>query len=57
MDRVFGSRTGVEDAEMLEQARRDVGISYDSEVSAVEATKEGSVSDQQPHTETRVETA
>jgi hypothetical protein len=28
MDSVFGSRTGHEDAVMLEQARRDVGIHY-----------------------------
>lgn len=26
MDKVFGSRTGADDAELLEQARRDVGI-------------------------------
>lgn len=35
MDRVFKSRTGVADAEMLEQARRDVGIVPELEVEAI----------------------
>lgn len=34
---MFKSRTGQADAEMLEQARRDVGIDHDLEVDAIRA--------------------
>lgn len=37
MDQVFKSRTGQADAEMLEQARHDVGINHDLEVDAIRA--------------------
>lgn len=36
MDRVFKSRTGAEDAEMLAQAQRDVGLTQALEESAAE---------------------
>ncbi|KAF7555418.1 hypothetical protein G7046_g6568 [Stylonectria norvegica] len=39
MDRVFGSRTGEEDAILLEEARRDVGLSMEQEIDAVKAEK------------------
>ncbi|KAF5003180.1 hypothetical protein FDECE_10248 [Fusarium decemcellulare] len=38
MDRVFKSHTGEEDARMLEQARRDVGIDHRLEVDAIHAS-------------------
>lgn len=38
MDNVFKSHTGAEDAAMLAEARRDVGISPDLEVNAIRAT-------------------
>lgn len=41
MDRVFGSRTGAEDSILLEQARRDVGLTEDLEDSAIHAEKKG----------------
>ncbi|KAH6900458.1 general substrate transporter [Thelonectria olida] len=37
MDRVFGSRTGEEDAIMLEQARRDVGLGLEMSTNALKA--------------------
>jgi hypothetical protein len=37
MDRVFGSRTGEEDAIMLEQARRDVGLGLEMNTGALKA--------------------
>lgn len=37
MDRVFNSRTGAEDAILLEQARRDVGLNHDLEEEAIRA--------------------
>jgi hypothetical protein len=36
MDRVFKSRTGGMDAELLEQARRDVGIDSELETEAIQ---------------------
>ena len=39
MDRVFGSHTGEEDAKMLDEARRDVGLGIDLEVDALKAEK------------------
>lgn len=36
MDRVFKSRTGGLDAELLEQARRDVGIDSELETEAIQ---------------------
>lgn len=41
MDRVFGSHTGAEDSILLEQARRDVGLTDDLEESAIHAEKKG----------------
>ena len=38
MDRVFKSHTGEEDAHILEQARRDVGINHQLELDAIYAT-------------------
>lgn len=43
MDRVFNSRTGHEDAAMLEQARRDVGLEIDGQDEFDPARKEASV--------------
>ncbi|RKL46043.1 hypothetical protein BFJ72_g2952 [Fusarium proliferatum] len=39
MDRVFGSHTGEEDAKMLDEARRDVGLGIELEVDALKAEK------------------
>lgn len=39
MDRVFKSRSGEEDALMLEQARRDVGLGMQLESDAIKAEK------------------
>lgn len=39
MDRVFNSRTGEEDARLLDEARRDVGLSFELEVEALKAEK------------------
>ncbi len=39
MDRVFGSRTGEEDAQLLEEARRDVGLDIEFEIDAIAAEK------------------
>jgi len=44
MDAVFGSRSGVEDAIMLEEAQRDVGLTRALENSAISAA-EGVVKD------------
>ncbi|KAF6835102.1 MFS quinate transporter [Colletotrichum plurivorum] len=41
MDRVFGSRTGAEDSVLLEQARRDVGLTEELEDNAIAAEKKG----------------
>ncbi|KAF1960415.1 quinate permease [Byssothecium circinans] len=41
MDRVFNSRTGEEDAIMLAEARRDIGLSYTLEEKAIEAVQHG----------------
>lgn len=41
MDRVFGSNAGAEDSVLLEQARRDVGLTEDLEDSAIHAEKKG----------------
>ncbi|KAL4932519.1 sugar porter family MFS transporter [Aspergillus undulatus] len=41
MDRVFGSRTGEEDAIMLAQARADVGLDHSTEEMAEKAALEG----------------
>lgn len=37
MDRVFGSNTGEEDAAMLEEARRDVGLGLEMSAGALKA--------------------
>lgn len=39
MDRIFGSRTGEEDAKMLDEARRDVGLGPEFEIDALKAEK------------------
>jgi hypothetical protein len=39
MDRIFKSRTGAEDAAMLAEARRDVGLSDALDQIALEAAK------------------
>ena len=39
MDRIFKSRSGVEDAIMLEEARRDVGLGIELEDDAIKAEK------------------
>ncbi|KAF4976260.1 hypothetical protein FZEAL_7049 [Fusarium zealandicum] len=39
MDRVFGSRTGEQDAKLLDEARRDVGLGMELEVDALKAEK------------------
>ncbi|KAK7431258.1 hypothetical protein QQZ08_002299 [Neonectria magnoliae] len=39
MDRVFGSHTGEEDAILLEQAKRDVGLGFEMENHALKAEK------------------
>ncbi|TDZ29708.1 Major facilitator-type transporter ecdD [Colletotrichum trifolii] len=41
MDRVFGSNTGAQDSIMLQQARRDVGLTEDLEDGAIVAEKKG----------------
>ncbi|GKT67060.1 quinate permease [Colletotrichum tofieldiae] len=41
MDRVFGSNTSAEDTILLEQARRDVGLTEDLEDNAIHAEKKG----------------
>ncbi|KAK1987625.1 quinate permease [Colletotrichum cereale] len=41
MDRVFGSNTGAEDTILLEQARRDVGLTEDLEDNAIQCEKKG----------------
>ncbi|KAF2108571.1 quinate permease [Lophiotrema nucula] len=41
MDRVFGSRTGEQDAIMLAEARRDIGLSMNLETSAIKAIEHG----------------
>ncbi|KAF2018096.1 quinate permease [Aaosphaeria arxii CBS 175.79] len=41
MDRVFGSRTGEEDAIMLEEARREIGLSFMLEEEAIKAAHQG----------------
>lgn len=40
MDRVFGSRTGAEDAIMLAEARREVGLSTNLEMDAIKITQQ-----------------
>lgn len=39
MDRVFGSRTGAEDAILLAEARREIGLSMTLEADAIIAAK------------------
>lgn len=39
MDRVFGSRTGAEDAIMLAEARREIGLSMNLETDAIKAAQ------------------
>ncbi|WDK22966.1 quinate permease [Colletotrichum graminicola] len=39
MDRVFGSNTAAEDTILLEQARRDVGLTEDLEDNAIQSEK------------------
>ncbi|KAK1566183.1 uncharacterized protein LY79DRAFT_572503 [Colletotrichum navitas] len=39
MDRVFGSNTAAEDTILLEQARRDVGLTEDLEDNAIRSEK------------------
>ncbi|KAH7155669.1 general substrate transporter [Dactylonectria estremocensis] len=39
MDRIFGSHTGEEDAQILEEARRDVGLGFELENNALKAEK------------------
>lgn len=41
MDRVFNSRTGEEDALMLEEARREIGLSMVLETDAIKAVQHG----------------
>ena len=41
MDRVFKSRTGAEDAILLAEARRDVGLSMALEAEALRAVEKG----------------
>lgn len=41
MDRIFKSHTGAEDAEMLAQARQDVGLNEDLDRIALEAANKG----------------
>jgi hypothetical protein len=41
MDRVFKSRTGAEDAILLAEARRDVGLSMTLEADALRAVEKG----------------
>jgi hypothetical protein len=41
MDRVFKSRTGAEDAIMLAEARREIGLSLTLEEDAIIAVKQG----------------
>ncbi|RSM03460.1 hypothetical protein CEP52_007410 [Fusarium oligoseptatum] len=51
MDRIFGSRTGEEDAKMLDEARRDVGLGPEFEIDALKAEKmlmEGEEADARP---------
>lgn len=51
MDQVFKSRTGQADADMLEQARRDVGIDHDLEVDAIRAAGHGNKEVTKTHVE------
>lgn len=39
MDRVFGSSTGAEDAILLSEARREVGLSMNLETDAIKASQ------------------
>jgi hypothetical protein len=41
MDRVFGSRTGEEDAIMLAEARREIGLSMEREDDAFKVVAHG----------------
>lgn len=41
MDRVFASRTGAEDAIMLAEARREIGLSMNLENDAIKAAQHG----------------
>jgi hypothetical protein len=41
MDRVFGSRTGEEDAVMLAEARREIGLSMEREDDAIKSVVHG----------------
>lgn len=41
MDKVFGSRTGEEDAVMLAEARREIGLSMNLETDAIKAAMHG----------------
>lgn len=44
MDKVFGSRTGEEDAIMLAEARREIGLSMNLETEAIKAAMHGNTS-------------
>jgi len=50
MDRVFGSRTGAEDAIMLAEARQEVGLSMALEDDAVKAVQHGEQIPEKGHT-------
>jgi sugar porter (SP) family MFS transporter len=54
MDKVFGSRTGEEDAIMLAEARREIGLSMNLETEAIKAAMHGDTSHNEKGT-TRVE--
>ena len=41
MDRVFKSRTGAEDAILLAEARREIGLSMTLETDAIKAVEHG----------------
>ena len=56
MDRIFGSRTGAEDSEMLDQARRDVGITTALEDLSIQAAANEKTTDIETRSAHAVET-
>lgn len=58
MDRVFNSRTGAEDAAMLAQARRDVGlIVSDDDSSLLKVQDDSSTTEKKSETKAHIEAA
>ena len=49
MDRVFGSRTGTEDAVLLAEARREIGLTLTTEEDAIVAVNKGDQMSEKRH--------